>query len=199
MPITSLHRFGPEDLNPDEVIIYRARLNFIAFLIKSWLGFFLVVIGFGILLASYVYRARVGFLIDETITIGIILLVLLFILGGGYHFFLHLLDWIYDEGVITSQRVIDYNQKALFSDELATANMRSVESIIVDQEGVIRTFFNYGTLRVETSGKDFEQSLLLADISKPKQVQRLIDEVSNRVKKEVNVDREEVLKVCGLG
>lgn len=205
MPITALHRFGPKDLNPNEIIIYRAHLNFIAFLLSSKLFILFLLIGFGILFLSFWYRESIGFLIDETITGGIFLFAGIFLVYGGYKFAYRFIDWLYDEDIITNQRVIDYNQKFLFSKDLTTASMRSIENIILIQDGVIQTLFNFGTLDVQTSasgthGKPGElgQYLVLNDISRPRQVQQLIDEISYRIKREVEVDREEVLIKSGL-
>jgi|CXWL01.1.fsa_nt_gi hypothetical protein len=204
MALTALHRFGPEDLNPEEFIIYRARLSFVAFLLSLKLWVLMMLLAFFVLVSAYWYRTSVGFFIDPTITLGISLVFLLLFLPGAYRFSVRLIDWLYDEDVITNQRVIDYNQKFLFSKDLTTANMRSVEDIILTQNGFIQTFFNYGDLSVQTSGlrnapEEFSRYLILSHISRPKQVQRLIDEVAHRVKKEVVIDKDEVLKLCGLG
>lgn len=206
MALTALHRFGPEDLNPDEEIIYRARLNFVAFLVSIKLWLFLIFVAIAIISLSYLFRAEIGFLIDSTITLGITLFALLFLIPGLYEFFYLFVDWLYDEDIITNQRVVDYNQKFLFSKDLTTANMKSIENVILEQGGVLQTFFNFGNLSVQTSAAgayarpgDFGKYLVLQNISRPKQVQRLIDEIAHRVKKEVVVDKDEVLRVCGLG
>ena len=205
MALTALHRFDESDLNPHEIIIYRARLNFFAFLLYIKFYILLLLLGFGILVFSYLYRETVGFLIDETITGGIFLFAGIFIIFGGYKFFYLFLDWLYDEDIISNQRVIDYNQKFLFSKDLTTASMRSIENIILIQDGFIQTFFNFGTLDVQTSGLgthaklgDKSQYLVMDFISRPRQVQQLIDEISYRIKKEVEVDPDEVMIKCGL-
>lgn len=205
MAFTALHRFGQEDLNPNEIIIYRAHLSFIAFLLSSKLFILSLLFGGAILVLSFLYRNTIGFLIDEAITVGIFLFAGMFILWGGYKFFYRFIDWLYDEDIITNQRVIDYNQKFLFSKDLTTASMRSIENIILVQKGFIQTFFNFGTLDVQTSASgthsrpgELGQYLVLNDISRPRQVQQLIDEIAYRVKREVAVDRDEVLIKSGL-
>jgi len=205
MALTALHRFSEDDLNPHEVIIYRAHLNFISFLLSS--KFFILSLAFGlaILLLSFLFRETVGFLIDETITIGVVLVAGIFLAWGGYKFFYRSIDWWYDEDIITNQRVIDYNQKFLFSKDLTTANMRSIENIILIQDGFFQTFFNYGVLDVQTSATGGHGGLagkgsylVMNDISRPKQVQQLIDEISYRAKREIEIDPEEVLIKSGL-
>ncbi|MGE3279288.1 MAG: hypothetical protein AB7J40_05940 [Candidatus Altimarinota bacterium] len=205
MALTALHRFNEEDLNPGEVIIYRAHLNFIAFLLSSKFFILSLAVGIAILVISYLYRETIGFLIDGTITVGVVLFASGFLLWGGIKFFYRFIDWLYDEDIITNQRVIDYNQKFLFSKDLTTASMKSIENIILVQKGFIQTFFDFGTLDVQTSASvtharpgEIGQYLVLNDISRPRKIQQLIDEIAYRVKKEVEVDPDEVLIKCGL-
>jgi len=205
MSLTALHRFGDDDLNPKEVVIYRARLHFIAFIVSSKTWIVLSLIGFVILFYAYLYRSSIGFLQDTTITIGVILFASLFLLYGGYKFSVRFIDWLYDEDIITNQRVVDYNQKYLFAKEVSTANMKAIEDVILVKKGILRTFFDYGTLDIQTSAtaritgpNGLGKYLLLEDIAQPKRVQHLIDNIAFRVKKEVTIDPDELLIGCGL-
>lgn len=205
MALTALHRFGPGDLNPNEQIIYRAHLHFVAFLISSKTWIVLIGVGIAILILAFLFHAQIGFFMDRTITIGVFLFVSLFLVYPGYRLAVRFVDWIYDEDIITNQRVIDYDQKFLFSKDMSTASMKSVEDIILHQAGFIRNFFNYGTLDVQTpaSGShsvpgQIGKYLVLYDVARPVQVQRLIDEIVYRVKRSITVDPEEVLISCGL-
>lgn len=207
MPFTALHRFGPSDLNPNEEIIYRARLNFVAFMIFGSRSFFALLFGVILTITVLTFRNEIGFFEVESITLGISLFLGSFLLYSLYRFSIRLVDWLYDEDIITDQRVIDYNQKYLFSRDQTTANMKGVQHITLVQNGFIRNFFNYGSLQVHTVGgnrvalrdENPEHYLIIENISKPKQVQRLIDEISYRAKREVAIDKDEVLKACGLG
>lgn len=203
MPLTTLDHFGEQDLNPDEVIIYRTRMHFFAFIAVSFRSWVITFFGIFIILVAYLFRGSIGFFIDPTITVGIFLFAGIFLVLGGYQLFKRLLDFFYDESIITNQRVVVENQESLFSEGVVTASMRSIEEVQVIQQGIWRTFLNYGSLQVKTaarSGADIpgQESLTLFEIPKPEQVQKLIDEIAYRVKKEVKVVPEEVLKACGL-
>lgn len=205
MKLTALHKFGDDDLNPKEFVIYRARLNFFAFLFTSKVWIFLILVGFAILILALIYGDSIGFMIDPTITWGIWIFALIFLLYGGYRLSIRFIDWLYDEDIITNQRIIDYNQEFLFAKEVSTASMKSVEDVILVQKGILKILFDYGTLDVQTSASAKSVSadglgrwLLLEDISKPKAVQHLIDQIVYRVKKEVSIDAEELLISCGL-
>lgn len=207
MPLTALHRFGPNDLNPSEEIIYRAHLNFVAFMIFGSRAFFEMLFGLALLALAFWFRQSIGFLEDRTITIGVFLFTGSIILFNFYRFSIRLIDWIYDEDIITNQRVIDYNQKFLFARDLTTANMRAIQHISLVQNGFVKNLFNYGSLQVHTVGgahhvgegeHENTRYLTIENISRPKNVQRLIDEIAHRVKQDVRVNKEEVLKACGL-
>ncbi len=208
MPLTALHRFGPEDMNPGEFVIYRAHLSLPAFILRSKAGVFVFSLGILIFVLAFWYRSTLGFLSEASITLGITVFALIPLIYGAYLFGVKFIDFLYDEDVITNQRVIDYNQKFLFSRDLATANMKSVENVNLIQAGVLRTLFDYGTLEVQTASSSRSRGggttsglgrfLLLEDVKYPGKVQRLIDEVATRVKEGIRFDREEMLIVCGL-
>lgn len=202
MPLTALHRFGDEDLNPDEVVIYRAHLSFVAFALSAFPWFLEILLSLVLLGFAFWYQDTIGFLRDNTVTIGVFVFFALVLGHGTYRFSLRLIDWLYDEDVITNQRVIDYNQKFLFAQEQSTAAMNDVTDMELIQNGFIRTFFDYGFLEVRTASSDTGQSsgrgLTLVDVKSPRKIQRLIDEVSQRVKTRMEIVPEEILKICGL-
>ncbi|MDF2379731.1 MAG: hypothetical protein P1V18_05980 [Candidatus Gracilibacteria bacterium] len=203
MDFLGLHRFGEGDLNPGEEIIYRANLYWLAFLRKSLVGLLLMTLGFVIILFAFIYPT--GFIEDPSITIGVLIFAGLPFFIGLYQFTKRLIDFVYDEDIITNQRVIDYNQSFFFSREQSTANLKSVENVNLIQNGVLRSLFDFGTLQVQTAASSSFSApgsrprfLLLDDIPLPQQVQRLIDEISHRVKSDIQIDKEELLMVCGL-
>lgn len=202
MPLTSLHRFDEDDLNPDEFIIYRAHLSFVAFFIVS-IPTIVEIIGSLLFLGlAFWYRHEIGFFDDAAVTFGILIAFGGLLMYGSFRFSVRLIDYIYDEDIITNQRVIDYNQKFLFSRDQSTANMNAITNTILNQSGVLRTLFNYGMLQVQTAASDISGGasdyLMLHDVNRPKQIQRLIDEISHRVKSRTAIVPDEVLKICEL-
>lgn len=202
MPITSLRIFKESDLNPNEMIIYKTRMHPVSFVIGSINPLAQMAVGILIIATAYLYRDTIGFLDDGLNTFGIFLFAGIFLLWGAYQLILEIIDWIFDQYIVTNQRVIVENQDSLFSEGIVTANMRSVEEVNLTQKGFLRTVFDFGMLEVKTAARTDEiregQNLILTDIPKPKKVQRLIDEIAFRVKREVDVVPEEVLKACGL-
>lgn len=202
MALTALHRFDEDDLNPDEVIIYRAHLSFVAFLMSAIPSIIEIAGALLTIGLAFWYRKDIGFLDDEIVTFGILVAFGGFLAYGTYRFSVRLIDFIYDEDVITNQRVIDYNQKFLFSRDQSTANMNAITNTILNQSGILRTLFDYGILQVQTAASDISGGasnyLILHDVKRPKQIQRLIDEISHRVKSRTEIIPAEVLKACEL-
>jgi len=200
-----LHRFGIEDLNPSEEIIYRANLFILAYFRRSILGWTLLGLGFLALGVAYIFRENIGFLTDSTITSGIVISTALLFLPGLYQTFSKLIDFLYDEDIITNQRVIDYNQKFFFSHEQSTAHHRTIENVNLIQDGIFRSLFDYGTLQVQTAASGSfttpgqqPRFLLLDDVKHPRNVQRLIDELAHRVKGGHPINTRELLQMCAL-
>lgn len=161
--------------------------------------------GIGIVVLAFVFRDAVGFLQDQSVTIGVLIFSGLPFIVGLYQMTLRLIDYLYDEDVITNQRVIDYNQKFFFSKEQSTAHLKTIENVNLIQDGIFRSLFNYGTLQVQTAASDTftpvgqkPRFLLLDDVRNPRNIQRLIDELASRVKEGRDIDKEELLQVCGL-
>jgi uncharacterized membrane protein YdbT with pleckstrin-like domain len=55
--------------------------------------------------------------------------------------------------VITDRNITQSLQYGLFSRKVSQLNMHNVEDVTAVQDGFMPTFFNYGTLKVETAGE----------------------------------------------
>ncbi|GEM_PF-5521663 len=202
MPLTALDRFSAEDLNPQETIVYRTHISFAEFFIRSIPFFFTIVLGILVLFLASFYGSRIGFPEQSFTTFGVFLLAAFFLIPGSYRLISALIDRSYDESIITNQRVVIHDQHGLFGEGVVTASIRSVEEVTLLQKGFLRTIFDFGSLQVKTAargeGNSTGESLTLVEIPRPRRVQKLIDEIAYRVKREVEVVPEEVLKVCGL-
>lgn len=55
--------------------------------------------------------------------------------------------------VVTDKSVVQILQKALFNRKISRLSMSNVEDVNVEQRGILQTFFNYGTLTIQTAGE----------------------------------------------
>lgn len=71
------------------------------------------------------------------------------------------MDFYLDMWVITSERLIDVEQKGLFSREIAEIPLRHVQDVTLEVNGIIETFLKFGTIRIQTAG---EREFIIQDV-----------------------------------
>ncbi len=83
--------------------------------------------------------------------------------------------WDADVLIITNSRVVDVDQKGLFSRHVGEATLNSIQDVSWHKEGFWQTLFRMGTVKIQTAGA---AAVIEADnISKPEKVHELINEV----------------------
>lgn len=55
--------------------------------------------------------------------------------------------------IVTDVNVTQVLQVGLFNRKVSELSMHNVEDVTAEQKGILQTFFNYGTLRIETAGE----------------------------------------------
>lgn len=126
------------------------------FLRKHWMGFlqYIFIIGFMIIF-SFTFILVIGFIYGWES--GMIRAV--FVLNGIFQLFilaLFLTAWIiyyFDILIVTNQRIIKIEQKALFDRQVSALGLLRIQNITAQAEGVLQTLFNFGTVVVETAGE----------------------------------------------
>ncbi|QQG44892.1 MAG: PH domain-containing protein [Candidatus Sungiibacteriota bacterium] len=73
-----------------------------------------------------------------------VLLLLLFLLW---------MDHYLDMWIITTERIVDVEQRGLFSREISEIPLSSVQDITIEIRGLIETFLKFGKLRIQTAGE----------------------------------------------
>lgn len=166
------HAFGISDFRETEEIIAVVR--------HHWFVFFRDVIG--LLVLFFIPFFFLPFL-STFVTAG----------GGpvgipsGYGFFFaamwglviwHLLfarwtDYYFDIWVVTSQRIVDIDQKGFFRRNVATmVNYDRVEDVQFELTGVIGNLLNFGHVQVQTAAANRE--FIMEEVANPQKLERLI-------------------------
>ncbi len=86
--------------------------------------------------------------------------------------FLNLTDYYLDLWIVTNEKMIFIELKGLFRRTVSSVNLKSIEDITTNMNGVIQTFLDYGTIKVESAGTDGE--FFFKQISHPNEVKDLI-------------------------
>lgn len=55
--------------------------------------------------------------------------------------------------IVTDENITQVSQIGLFRRKISELSMHNVEDVTADQHGIMQTFFNYGTLVIETAGE----------------------------------------------
>lgn len=79
--------------------------------------------------------------------------------------------WTHDRYIVTDQRIVDIEQKGIFSRSQKEATLDKIQDITVEIKGFWGTVFRYGTVIVQTAS---ESSLTLDDVGSPEKVQQTI-------------------------
>lgn len=71
-----------------------------------------------------------------------------------FFLFLYLfwMDYYLDMWVVTTERIIDIEQRGLFSREISEVPLANVQDITIEVHGIVETFLKFGTIRIQTAG-----------------------------------------------
>jgi uncharacterized membrane protein YdbT with pleckstrin-like domain len=78
----------------------------------------------------------------------------LFLLFVWIFLFLIWIDVWFDTWIITSERIINIEQKGFFSRETSELSLSKVQDVTSEVDGVIRSILNYGDVFVQTAGEE---------------------------------------------
>ena len=75
------------------------------------------------------------------------------LIGIWLLFFIVWIDYYFDVWIVTSERIVNIEQKGLFSRDVSELKLENVQDITVEVLGIIPTFLNYGDLYIQTAGE----------------------------------------------
>ena len=107
--------------------------------------------------------------------VDILFFLIFYYLVVGTYAYIDFITWYYNVALITDRRVIDVDFSSLVYKDVATTKLSLVQDVSYAQVGVIRTFFDYGNILIQTAGSldnfTFESS------SKPEEVVHIVEEL----------------------
>jgi hypothetical protein len=81
-------------------------------------------------------------------------------------------DYYLDIWVVTDSRIVNIDQKGLFSREVSTLRVERIQDVTVEIHGIIATVLGFGNVLVQTAGESEE--FLIKGIKNPERVKRKI-------------------------
>lgn len=100
------------------------------------------------------------------------------LLIGWMIFFIIWTDYYLDVLVVTDKRIVDIEQRGFFKREVSTVRLESIEDITINVSGVLATFLDYGTLKLQTAAENRE--FIIYDVPHPNQIKSTIFELQNK-------------------
>lgn len=96
------------------------------------------------------------------VTVMVFSMIILIGIGGYIAVWVYLKNTFY----LTNESIVQEIQHSLFSRHEQTVSLGSIEDASFKQNGIVQTFFNYGTIRLSTEGE--ESTYLFRFVSNPK-------------------------------
>ena len=82
------------------------------------------------------------------------------------------IDYYFDIWVITSERIINIEQKGMFSRKASELRFQKIQDITTEVTGFLPTVFNYGDVRIQTAGTTEE--FVFRTISDPYNIKNIV-------------------------
>lgn len=92
-------------------------------------------------------------------------------------------DYFLDILVVTNKRIINIEQKALFSREIASLRLDKIQDVTIDINGILATFLSFGNIRIQTAGE--QEEFLIRFIQNPESLKSIILKEHDRIVEEL--------------
>ena len=87
-------------------------------------------------------------------------------------FFIIWIDYYFDVWIVTNERIVNIEQKGLFSRGVSELELENIQDITVEVKGIIPTFLNYGNLYVQTAAE--KERFIFRNVPNPYAIKDLV-------------------------
>ena len=181
-------KFHFKDLRQDEKIIKVIHRNWF-YLFQQFFFLILIVIVFvlGIFFVPIFFPDLVG-KIDKSI---LLFAQNFFMLAIWLFGFMIWIDYYFDIWIITSERIINIEQKGMFARKASELRFQKIQDITSEVTGFFPTILNYGDVRIQTAGTTEE--FIFRTISDPYAIKNIIMGLQKQSEKDSKQEIEEML------
>jgi hypothetical protein len=162
----------------NEFVIHTARKHLIVFALK----FIVLIIAALVPLAITPFLTMITSIPFDTLMTYFSFFYVAYLLAMWIWGFMMWTDYYLDITVITNKRIIDMEQKGLFSRETSTMRYEAIQDVTTDIQGVLHTVLNFGNLYIQTAATTKE--FVLDDIYDPNLAKEVIVRELSRVLEE---------------
>ncbi len=177
-------------LDKDEHVIFQVRQHWFIFFSHFITMFFLAIIPAIFLVIVYATPIEItssGRSIYSLVTFFYIAWIFILWMIG----FVLWTDYYLDTWIVTSDKVINVEQKGLFRREISILHIDKIQDVTSDVRGAIKTFINYGDVKVQTAGK--QNDFIIRNVADPDTIREKLGEAIIKFKQntspEVNASK----------
>ncbi len=177
----------PNKVKNEEIIRVLRRDLFVLFK-KVLLFLLLTILPFAFFYLMMIFNANI--LENNTIYPLVILAISAYYLFIWLFFFFSFIDYYLDVWIITSERIIDIQQRGFFSRIISEQKLFRIQDVTSEVNGAIPTIFKYGDVHVQTAGT--KQRFFFHEVPNPDKVRDIIIRLVrlNRVRHKEEIKRE---------
>lgn len=145
---------------------------------RHWFVFFktILLFGLGLLIPIVIYNAFPelwgNIFQNEVIKAVSILLISAYYLGMWLFFFAHFVDYYLDIWIVSNKRIINTEQKGLFSRTISEQKLETIQDVTSEVKGIIPTFLDYGDVYIQSAGT--LQRFVFKQVHHPNQIIKTI-------------------------
>lgn len=169
-----------QELKEGEKVIKIIHKHWASFLIPSGKIFLAFCLPF--FLAPFLFSSNIGLIIF----IVLILAALVFAINIW-------MKWYFDLFVLTNQRIINIDQKGIFSREVSEATYINVQGANYELSGIFSMMFNYGNVKIQATG--IKNLLKINSVEKPKELQELILDIKAKAEAKAEMSASELVEL----
>jgi uncharacterized membrane protein YdbT with pleckstrin-like domain len=182
-------KFNFKDLHPGEQILHIIHRNWFYIFQQFLLMFLAMGIFFvGVFLIPFFFpqflegnsRSVVFFVQD------------FFLLAIWLFGFMIWIDYYYDIWIITSERIINIEQKGMFTRKASELRFQKIQDVTTEVVGFLETIFNYGDVKVQTAGT--EEEFIFCTVSDPYAVKNVIMELQKKSESHFREEMQDVIE-----
>ncbi len=123
----------------------------------------------------------INFLLTKLLNVYQIIFFNLFAIGVvfGYLWF-NAIDWFFNVGIVTNQRVVDIDLHSVLYKEVTIALLGKIEDVTSKSGGFFSSAFGFGNVCVQTAGT--EANVEFINVPKPSEVAKIINDlIQNKI------------------
>ena len=112
---------------------------------------------------------------------GFLILGYIIFLGATSYLLYYFVLWRWDVYILTSNRVINFDQKTLFHRVVSEAELANIQDTTYEIKGIWQTVFNFGQVNILTASSG--DNIVFRDVASPQEIQDLIIQTKGAILK----------------